>query len=121
MAFWIIVVGFPAAVVALIVAFVVNRYLGISILVAIGAALALMVILNQPSHVEALVSAAFPTDSGYHPRADCHRARTPDRGHPVYRCTLKGSGFLQDERRVCVELLPDDEVQPLDDLRCWAH
>jgi hypothetical protein len=116
MTFWILVVGVPAALAAVVVGFVVNRYLGITTIILLIGAVALLGILAAPSHLERLVAADDRNqDSEGPPSVSCRGTKGRYSSVRLSDCHLE---YLFWDKRVCVALLPNDELRYLDPSRC---
>jgi hypothetical protein len=116
MTFWIVVIGIPAGVTALVLAFAFSWKAGAALIAAIVAGFVGLYLASRPSHLERLV-AEDPrnTDSTGRPTVDCHHTRFSYRGTPLHNCALHYFDF---STHVCVRLKPDDELGYLPPHRC---
>jgi hypothetical protein len=116
MAFWILVVGLPAAAAALTVGFALSWKLGAAIVAGALVALVVADLATRPSHLERLV-ARDPdnADSEGQPSAHCHRTRFRYHGVRLNDCRLQ---YLFFNEHVCVALLAGDELQYFESTRC---
>jgi membrane protein implicated in regulation of membrane protease activity len=121
MTFWILVVGVPAALAAIAVAFALSRKIGVVLVTCFGAILVTggiaAYLSMRPSHVEKLVARDYEYlgRGGKLPHVECGARRAKYRGTAVNLCTI-GSG--SDADRVCVALFSNDRLRYLDFGRC---
>jgi hypothetical protein len=93
MTFFIVVIGIPTALAAIAIAFGINRYAGVSVVIALLTGVGIFAIVTGPSELVQTVAErqGWDVDS-----TSCTKTPGHYRGAATYRCVQHSGGFLDE-------------------------